>query len=79
MMREVLEEVIAEFWELGLPEVKERELALPTNLDTALSIFGLRRVGKTHFLYATMKRLMGSGLPFRRLFTLTSRTRGLLE
>lgn len=68
MMREVLEEVIVEFWELGLPEVKERELILSTNLDTALSVFGLRRVGKTHLLYATMKRLMGSGLPLRRLF-----------
>jgi predicted AAA+ superfamily ATPase len=67
-MMEVLEEVIAEFHEFGIPEVKERELALPVDVDVAVSIYGLRRTGKTHLLYLVMKRLIENGLPLRRIF-----------
>jgi len=41
-----LEEVIVEFHRLGIPEVKERELKLPTELDKATVVYGLRRSGK---------------------------------
>jgi len=65
---EVLEEVIAEFHEFGIPEVKERELTLPLDVDVAVSVYGLRRTGKTHLLYLTMKRLIRDGLPVERIF-----------
>ncbi len=63
-----LEEVVVEFHELGIPETKERELEVPTNMDLAVVLYGLRRVGKTHFLYNIMKKLLEQGLPIRRLF-----------
>lgn len=67
-MMEVLEEVIGEFHEFGVPEVRERELSLPTDVDVAVSVYGLRRTGKTHLLYLTMKKLIGNGLPIQRIF-----------
>ncbi len=63
-----LEEVIVEFHRLGVPDVKERELKLPTGLDKAVTVFGLRRTGKTYLLYQTMLELMRKGLPVERLF-----------
>ena len=67
-MMESLEELIAEFHEFGIPEVKERELALPLDVDVGVSVYGLRRTGKTHLLYLTMKRLVEKGLPIERIF-----------
>ncbi|ASJ04843.1 ATP-binding protein [Thermococcus barossii] len=64
----ILEEVISEFHELGIPETRERELNLPANMDVAVVLFGLRRVGKTHLLYNTMEKLLQSGLPIERIF-----------
>ncbi len=52
-----LEEVIVEFHKLGLPEVKERELTLP-DLDKAVTVIGLRRVGKTYLLFQVIHRLL---------------------
>ncbi|WP_227738699.1 hypothetical protein [Thermococcus eurythermalis] len=66
---EVLEEVIAEFHEFGVPEAKERELTLPLNVDVAVSVYGLRRTGKTHLLYLAMRKLIENGLPIERIFT----------
>lgn len=65
---EVLEEVIAEFHEFGVPEAKERELTLPLNVDVAVSVYGLRRTGKTHLLYLAMRKLIENGLPIERIF-----------
>ena len=57
---DVLEEVIVEFHKLGLPEVERRELELPVNLNKAITVIGLRRVGKTYLLYQTMQELLKS-------------------
>ncbi len=67
-MMEALEEVIAEFHEFGVPEAKERELTLPLNVDVAVSVYGLRRTGKTHLLYLAMRKLIENGLPIKRIF-----------
>lgn len=64
-----LEEVVVEFHKLGLPEVKRRELELPTSLDKAVSVIGLRRVGKTYLLYQTMQELLKDlGLGLENVF-----------
>ena len=63
-----LEEVIVEFHKLGLPEVKERELELPIDVNKAITVIGLRRVGKTYLLYQTMKRLLKMGLEIENIF-----------
>ena len=63
-----LEEVIVEFHKLGLPEVRERELELPIDVNKAITVIGLRRVGKTYLLYQTMKRLLKMGLEIENIF-----------
>jgi len=57
---DLLEEIVVEFHKLGLPEVKRRELRLPVNVNRAITVIGLRRVGKTYLLYQTMHELLGS-------------------
>ncbi len=57
---DVLEEVITEFHKLGLPEVKKRELELPTSVNKAVTVTGLRRAGKTYLLYQTIQELLKS-------------------
>lgn len=63
-----LEEIIVEFHRLGLPEIRERELTLPTNLNKAITVFGLRRVGKTYLLYQTIRGLIENGVRLKEIF-----------
>lgn len=63
-----LEEIIVEFHKLGLPEIRERELTLPTNLNKAITVFGLRRVGKTYLLYQTIRGLIENGVRLKEIF-----------
>lgn len=57
-----LEQVIEEFQRYGIPKVIRRELTLPINERAAITVVGLRRVGKTYLLYQTMKEIKGCGL-----------------
>lgn len=64
-----LEEVITEFHKLGLPEVKKRELSLPTNVNKAVTVIGLRRAGKTYLLYQAIQELLqNSDLELKNFF-----------
>ncbi len=57
-----MEEVIVEFNRYGLPELRRRELSLPVNQRVAVTVVGLRRVGKTYLLYQTMKEIEDENL-----------------
>ncbi|MCD6369875.1 MAG: ATP-binding protein [Thermoplasmata archaeon] len=50
-----IEELLVEFQRYGIPEVRRRELVLPLDVRAAITVTGLRRVGKTYLLYQTMK------------------------
>ena len=63
-----LEEVIIEFHKFGLPEMKERILGLPTNINKAVTVVGLRRTGKTYLLYQTIGKLLRHGLNIEEIF-----------
>ncbi len=67
-MKDVIEEIIVEFHKLGLPEIKPRELEVPVNINKAVTITGLRRVGKTYFLYQTIQELLKAGLKLENIF-----------
>jgi predicted AAA+ superfamily ATPase len=54
--------VISEFLSYGVPEVKERELKLPLELNLIVTVTGGRRGGKTSLLYDTMRRVLQGGL-----------------
>ncbi len=67
-MKDELEEIIAEFHKLGLPEVVPRELKIPVDINRAITIIGLRRVGKTYLLYQTIQELLKNGLRLENVF-----------
>ncbi len=63
-----LEEVITEFHKIGLPELKEREIELPLDVNKAITVTGLRRTGKTYLLYQTIQKLLDRGREMREMF-----------
>ncbi|MFP3909997.1 MAG: ATP-binding protein, partial [Archaeoglobaceae archaeon] len=65
-----LEEVIVEFHKMGIPELNKRELIhnIPVDIDKAITIIGLRRVGKTYLLYQIARELVDSGLRLKDVF-----------
>lgn len=65
-----LEEVIVEFHKMGIPELNKRELMhnIPVDMDKAITIIGLRRVGKTYLLYQIAQELIDNGLKLENIF-----------
>lgn len=65
-----LEEVIVEFHKMGIPELNKRELMhnIPVDIDKAITIIGLRRVGKTYLLYQIAQELVDNGLKLENIF-----------
>jgi predicted AAA+ superfamily ATPase len=63
-----LEEIIVEFHKEPLPRLFKRELSVPVDTDKVITIVGLRRVGKTYYLFQTIRELMDRGLEKKRLF-----------
>ncbi len=63
-----IEEVIEEFQRYGLPDVHRRDLKLPVDVNKAITVVGLRRVGKTYLLYQTIKALLDMGESMERMF-----------
>ena len=67
-IRSSLEEVVEEFFRLGVPEVKEREVSPPIVAGKAVAIVGLRRVGKTYLMYQVMRNLLKMRRPEELLY-----------
>jgi predicted AAA+ superfamily ATPase len=63
-----LEEIIVEFHKEPLPRLFKRELSVPVDTDKVITIVGLRRVGKTYYLFQTIRDLVDRGLEKKRLF-----------
>jgi predicted AAA+ superfamily ATPase len=60
-MKEVIEELVAEFERFRLPQVTPRQLRLPRLPRKIDVIVGMRRSGKTSFLYQDIQALEASG------------------
>lgn len=67
-MQDMLEEIIVEFHKEKLPELFRRELIIPVDTDKVITIIGLRRVGKTHYLFQTIQDFIDNGLEKKRIF-----------
>ncbi len=52
---------------MALPQLTEREFLLPEIPNKVYSVLGMRRAGKTYFLYQIMKRHMADGVDRSRL------------
>jgi predicted AAA+ superfamily ATPase len=56
-MKEIIKTIIADFHSRFLPEIIERNLAVPIKSGKIISIIGPRRVGKTYFLFFLINKL----------------------
>ena len=63
-----LEEIITEFHKESIPITFERELSTPTDIDKVITIIGLRRAGKTYYLFQIINELLNEGLDKKRIF-----------
>jgi predicted AAA+ superfamily ATPase len=61
-MRSVIQQRLADAVSMDIPALVERECRLPEIPNKAYAIIGMRRVGKTYFLYQTMNHLMRQGI-----------------
>ena len=67
-MIDKLEEIITEFHKESIPITFERELSTPTDIDKVITIIGLRRAGKTYYLFQIINELLNEGLDKKRIF-----------
>ncbi len=64
---ELVDELIADFQERDLPRVTPRDLSLPELPGKADAVVGMRRSGKTYFLYQQIEKRIASGIDRSRL------------
>jgi hypothetical protein len=62
-MKRKLYEIITNFHEQDLPEIKARLTNIPTHTGKIVSLTGVRRSGKTYHLYNIINNLLKEGLP----------------
>jgi len=67
-MINILEEIITEFHKESIPAAFKRELSTPTDTGKVITIIGLRRVGKTYYLFQIINELLNEGLEKKRIF-----------
>jgi predicted AAA+ superfamily ATPase len=60
MEKELIKEIIVDFHRSPLPEFNRRDLNVPLNSEKIISVIGVRRCGKTYFLFQVMKELLQS-------------------
>ena len=63
-----LEEVITEFHKYSIPPLFKRELSIPADTDKVITLIGLRRTGKTYYLFQVIQQLLDEGLDKKRIF-----------
>ena len=61
-METLLEQLIADFHERNLPSLTPRYLRLPLLPNKADTVIGMRRSGKTYFVYQTISELLSKGV-----------------
>jgi uncharacterized protein len=54
--------VLREWKENKLPEIVEREIKIPLELNQIAAIIGPRRAGKTYQMFSIIKELIGKGI-----------------
>ena len=66
-MRETIEAVVADFQERALPALTPRETSLPGLPGKADAVIGMRRSGKSFFLFQQIQQLLARRVPRRRM------------
>ena len=66
-MKNVIQSQLADAVSMELPELTEREARIPAIPNKAYAVIGMRRSGKTYYLYQTIKRYLAQGVPRSKL------------
>jgi predicted AAA+ superfamily ATPase len=66
-LRNIVQQRLADAVSMNLPDLTERECLLPEIPKKVHSVIGMRRAGKTYFLYQIMKRCLADGMDRSRL------------
>ncbi len=66
-MKNVLKTVIADFHSTRLRSSLRRNVELPVDSGTIITVIGVRRSGKTYLLYETIKRIIEKGIQKRNI------------
>lgn len=61
-MKQLMLKIIADFHESSIPDLIERELKIPLEIEKIITVIGPRRAGKTYFLFQIMKNLLEKGI-----------------
>ncbi|MCK4790419.1 MAG: AAA family ATPase, partial [Desulfobacteraceae bacterium] len=77
-MKNILDLLIDDFHERGLPELMSRPQSMAWVPGKANVVIGMRRSGKTWFCYQQMQELLGKGLEKERLLYLNFEDERLL-
>lgn len=67
MHKEILKLILNEFQEARFPNMVPRELKVPLDTGKAIAITGVRRSGKTFWLFGLARHLVESGVPKRHI------------
>jgi predicted AAA+ superfamily ATPase len=65
-MERLVENLVADFHARPLPELTTRDLTLPYIQNKVDAVVGMRRSGKTYFLYQQLHELQAKGIPRER-------------
>jgi len=66
-MKNVLKNIIVNFQTTKLKASLERNVQMPLDSGIIISVIGVRRSGKTYLLYETIKRILESGIPKKKI------------
>ena len=65
--KELFKEIIVSFHNSDLPNVYDREIGLPYDMNKIISVIGVRRSGKTFLFFQTMKKLLKKHIPINKI------------
>ncbi len=77
-METIIEQLIADFDERNLPELTRRHVQMPWLKNKIDTVIGMRRSGKTWFLYQTISDLLSKGVPKESILYLNMEDERLL-
>lgn len=77
-MQTLIETILGEFWEKGLPSVVKRDTSFHSISGKINVAIGMRRTGKTFFLFQHIQSLLNQGLPKTQILHLNFEDERLL-